>query len=82
MWVALDEYPSDNHARQLQARKKLSITSMLTEIKQQQIDSNENMNKLYELQVNMNKNINKVYEEQINMNKNQNKFFEQQIELI
>ncbi|CAF3329694.1 unnamed protein product [Rotaria socialis] len=55
----------------------VDLGTMLTEIKQQQSDSNETMNKLYELQIDMNKNTNKVYEEQINMNKNQNKFLEQ-----
>ncbi|CAF2153378.1 unnamed protein product [Rotaria magnacalcarata] len=90
------EHEHDNHIRQRNVRRQSTINNMLMEIKQQQIGTNEKVNRLYELQVDMGKSmhqlyevqvdmrksIKKIYEEQVKTNMNQNKYLEQQMELI
>ncbi|CAF3498668.1 unnamed protein product [Rotaria socialis] len=69
MWITLDDYPTDNHIRQRNVRRQSTINNMLMEIKQQQIGTNEKVNRLYELQVDMGKSMHQLYEVQVDMGK-------------
>ncbi|CAM4986140.1 unnamed protein product [Rotaria socialis] len=82
MWITLDDYPTDNHIRQRNVRRQSTINNMLMEIKQQQIGTNEKVNRLYELQVDMGKSMHQLYEVQIDMRKNIKKIYEEQRDVI
>ncbi|CAM4916688.1 unnamed protein product [Rotaria socialis] len=54
---------------------------MLMEIKQQQIGTNEKVNRLYELQVDMGKSMHQRYEVQVDMGKSMHQRYEVQVDM-
>ncbi|CAF4065870.1 unnamed protein product [Rotaria magnacalcarata] len=69
----------DNHIRQRNVRRQSTINNMLMEIKQQQIGTNEKVNRLYELQVDMGKSMHQLYEVHVDMRKSIKKIYEEQV---